>query len=38
VPGLGSRGDACFGARMLGINVCALSLLDCYGAWLGRQS
>jgi hypothetical protein len=24
VPGLGSRGDACFGARMLGMSSCAV--------------
>jgi len=37
VPGLGGRSDACFGARLLGMNSSALSLRCCYGTWPGRQ-
>ena len=36
-PGLGGRSDSSFGVRLLGMNSCAMSLLRCYGAWLGRR-
>jgi len=37
VPGLGGRGDVSLSARLLGMNSCAMSLLRCYCAWLGRR-
>ena len=31
------RGDASCGVRMLDMHACAMPLLCCYGAWLGRR-